>query len=80
MPVCNGVWNGMPCDRTAIHGRGKCFRCYHRWLADVKANGSYMPYEKALDDEIQKREPWTYENPEGEAELIEQQEQKNAAE
>lgn len=61
--VCNGFWDGKPCDRIVIHARGKCYRCYKEFVSHCKANGSFAPYDKELDERIQ-REHWVYEGDE----------------
>ena len=76
MAICNGVWDGKSCERTVIHARGKCYRCYKIFIAHIKENGSFTPYDKMLDEQLQKRALWTFENPEGEAKLMAEQEAK----
>jgi hypothetical protein len=55
-------------------------RIIFEFRRDCKQNGSWRPYDAQIEEatiapEIRKR--WEYENPEGEAELIAEQEQEN---
>jgi hypothetical protein len=77
--ICIGVGdNGVPCTNVGNCARGYCERCYHVVRDHCRRNNNSWR-EIVGGNEIPKPplEPWTYENPEGEAELAAQAEKQD---
>jgi hypothetical protein len=62
------------CSDPIIFARKLCNRHYRKWRAAAKKAGTFSAYDTIEEMQAAQREKWRYENPEGERQLMQEQE------